>query len=163
MKNDNDEHPLGDKGQISLTVFFLIIWLTDSFWLHWTTILVDAVPLLVRLLLAVVILTLSIWLILSAHFIVKDESRFDGIVKHGVFRIIRHPLYLGSMLFILGLAFATFSLASFGVFLIIFCFYDFIARYEEKILESKFGDEYKSYKENTGKWLPRLTKKKERE
>ena len=34
-------------------------------------------------------------------------------------------------------------------------FYHFSARFEERVMERKFGDEYRRYKSGTGKWLPR--------
>jgi len=36
--------------------------------------------------------------------------RSEGVVSSGAFRHLRHPLYLGSVLFYLGLALATASL-----------------------------------------------------
>ena len=35
-------------------------------------------------------------------------------------------------------------------------FYNFIAGYEEKLLEAKFGERYSIYKQKTGKWLPKI-------
>jgi len=34
-------------------------------------------------------------------------------------------------------------------------FYNYLASYEEKLLETKFGESYRIYKEKTGKWMPR--------
>jgi protein-S-isoprenylcysteine O-methyltransferase Ste14 len=79
-----------------------------------------------------------------------------GVVSTGAFRHVRHPLYLGSALFSLGLAVATASLLSMLVWLVIAVFYDRIATYEERLLEANFGDEYRAYRRTTGKWLPRL-------
>ena len=39
-------------------------------------------------------------------------------------------------------------------------FYNYIAGYEEKLLEIKLGKAYITYKENTGKWMPRLGKRR---
>jgi protein-S-isoprenylcysteine O-methyltransferase Ste14 len=38
----------------------------------------------------------------------------------------------------------------------IFIFYNYLASHEEKLLEAKFGESYRSYQEKTGKWLPRM-------
>jgi protein-S-isoprenylcysteine O-methyltransferase Ste14 len=51
---------------------------------------------------------------------------------------------------------STLSLFSFLFFGLIFVFYNYIADYEEKLLEAKFGEEYIRYKNKTGKWLPRI-------
>jgi protein-S-isoprenylcysteine O-methyltransferase Ste14 len=77
-------------------------------------------------------------------------------VSTGVFKYVRHPLYLASILFYLGLAVSTASLISLGLWVIICIFYNYLASYEEKLLESKFGENYRIYKGNTGKWLPKL-------
>ena len=37
-----------------------------------------------------------------------------------------------------------------------FVFYNYIAGYEERLLETKHGEAYKSYKQKTGKWLPKI-------
>ena len=39
---------------------------------------------------------------------------------------------------------------------VIFAFYNFIAGYEERFLEQKFGEAYTTYKTATGKWMPRV-------
>jgi protein-S-isoprenylcysteine O-methyltransferase Ste14 len=77
-------------------------------------------------------------------------------VSTGAFRYVRHPLYLGCLLFYLGLAVSTASLISLVLWVMICIFYNYLASYEEKLLESKFGENYRTYKENTGKWLPKL-------
>jgi protein-S-isoprenylcysteine O-methyltransferase Ste14 len=41
------------------------------------------------------------------------------------------------------------------VWMATFVFYNYIAGYEEKLLETKFGDSYREYERRTGKWLPR--------
>jgi protein-S-isoprenylcysteine O-methyltransferase Ste14 len=35
-------------------------------------------------------------------------------------------------------------------------FYNYIASYEERLLEIEFGEDYVSYKKRTGKWIPRM-------
>ena len=37
---------------------------------------------------------------------------------------------------------------------VIFFFYNYIASYEEKLLEVRFSEEYRHYKRRTGKWVP---------
>jgi protein-S-isoprenylcysteine O-methyltransferase Ste14 len=59
-------------------------------------------------------------------------------------------------MFYLGLAVSTASLFSIGLVVIIFFFYDYIASYEEKLLEDRFHEEYRNYKIKTGKWVPRI-------
>jgi protein-S-isoprenylcysteine O-methyltransferase Ste14 len=113
------------------------------------------VPLYVRLALLVVTGVCAIFLVRSGHVVVSGEERPRSVISSGAFRYVRHPLYLGSILFYLGLVVSTLSLVSGLVFLAIFVFYDSIASYEEKLMEVKFGTDYSAYKEKTGKWVPR--------
>jgi protein-S-isoprenylcysteine O-methyltransferase Ste14 len=67
---------------------------------------------------------------------------------------VRHPLYLGSVLFYLGVAFSTASLAALGLTGVIFAFYEHIATYEERWLEARYSEAYGAYRSRTGKWWP---------
>jgi len=154
MKDINGEHPLGDSGQLILLVFFLLTWVVDSFILQLSTFLSDYIPLYIRLLALGLLLSTALYFIKSGHVVVKHEQRPSGIVSTGAFRYVRHPLYLGSILFYLGFSIVTASLASFVLVVLIFFFYNYIASYEEKLLEDRFKEEYRYYKKKTGKWLP---------
>jgi len=57
-------------------------------------------------------------------------------------------------MFYIGLAVSTASLFSLVLVAVIFIFYNHIASYEEKLLEDRFNEEYRSDKKRTGKWLP---------
>ena len=76
------------------------------------------------------------------------------IVKTGVFAISRNPLYLGSVLVLLGIAFALNILWALVMLLlsIILCHYILIIP-EERYLAAKFGEEYKEYFASVHRWL----------
>jgi protein-S-isoprenylcysteine O-methyltransferase Ste14 len=156
LREKKGEHPFGDAGQVLLLVVFLVIWVVDSFFLHESTFLSDYVPLFVRLFVLGFAFVMALYLFRSGHVVVSHEQRPSEVVNVGAFRYVRHPLYLASMITYLGLAASTVSLLSFAVVLGMFIFYDYIAGYEEKLLEAKFGDKYRTYKERTGKWVPKL-------
>ena len=42
----------------------------------------------------------------------------------------------------------------------IILFYNYIAAYEEKLLEAKIGETYIEYEKKTGKWVPGIGRKK---
>jgi protein-S-isoprenylcysteine O-methyltransferase Ste14 len=155
LREKNGEHPWGDAGQVVLFVLFVILWVADSFLLRWTTFPAGAVPLALRLVLAAIVWVVALWLVKSGHVVVSGEERPQEIIRSGAFRIVRHPLYLGTLLFYLGLTIATLSLLSLAMFIVIFRFYDVIALYEETLLLAKFGQSYRSYCSVTGRWLPR--------
>jgi len=74
-------------------------------------------------------------------------------------RYVRHPLYLACILFYLAPAISTISLISLVLVAGIFIFYNFMAGYEERLLEALFGEEYSTYKKRTGKWAPAAHRK----
>ena len=59
MQEKNGEHPLRDVAQIALLVLFMGVWVLDSFLLHHSTELSEAVPLTLRMALAAVVLVLA--------------------------------------------------------------------------------------------------------
>lgn len=156
MKSKNGEHPLGDTGQLICLGLFLAIWIGDSFSLRKSTFLSDHVPLSFRLALLGLALLTAFCLWMSGHAVTRHAQRLKGVVSTGAFRYIRHPLYLASLLAYLGLTISTMSIGSFLLLVGIVVFHNYIASHEEKWLEAKFGEEYRKYKEKTGKWIPKI-------
>ncbi|MGD0827914.1 MAG: isoprenylcysteine carboxylmethyltransferase family protein [Desulfobaccales bacterium] len=154
IKEKNGEHPYGDAGQLILLGLFLIVWVADSFFLHLSTFLY--LPWYIRLIFLVSCLAVAAFLFKSGHGVVSHSQRSGDMVTTGAFKYVRHPLYLGCILFYLGLALSTASLFSLVLWVAICIFYNYLASYEEKLLEAKFGEGYKIYKEQTGKWIPRM-------
>jgi len=156
MKEKNGEHPFGDSGQLVLLILFLLIWVVDSFLLKISTFLSDDISLYIRLIILVLILVTAVYLIRSGHAVVSHGQRPSGVVATGAFRYVRHPLYLGSIMFYLGLSLATASFFSLLLVVLIFIFYNHIASYEDKLMEDRFHEEYRNYKKKTGKWMPMI-------
>jgi protein-S-isoprenylcysteine O-methyltransferase Ste14 len=158
MKERNGEHPFGDAGQLILLGVFLVVWAADSFFLHKSTFLSDYLPSWVRLLILGLAVTVALLLFKSGHVVVSHRDRPEGVAVAGAFRFVRHPLYLASILTYLGLTVSTMSIFSFVLLLVIFIFHNYIAGYEEKLLEMKFGEEYRAYRKRTGRWVPRIAR-----
>lgn len=156
MEEKKGEHPFSDSGQIILIIVFLAMWIGDSFFLKRTTFISNYVPLYIRLIIAGLMFITAIYLMGSGHTVAGGKS--DSVMVNRGFRYVRHPLYLGSMLSCLGLTITTLSIGSLALFIVIFIFYNYIAGYEEKLLDTKFGEEYKQYKKRTGRWIPKMTK-----
>lgn len=156
IKEKNGEHPFGDAGQLISLGLFLVVWVGDSFFFRKSTFLSDYLPLFIRLVVLGITLLLAVLLFRSGHVVVNHEQRPNMVVVTGVFRYVRHPLYLASILAYFGLTVSTGSLFSFILFVVICIFYDYIASYEERLLEVRFGEEYRRYKQKTGKWVPRI-------
>ena len=159
MAKSNGEHPYGDMGQLILLILFLLVWVMDSFVLHFATFPAGYIPLALRLTTAGLLLAAALLLISFGHEVISHGRHGHlptALVTAGAFRYVRHPLYLGCLLVYLALAVATASLLSLALLAVIFLFYNFIAAYEEDLMEKMFGDGYRTYKQHTGKWLPRL-------
>ena len=84
------------------------------------------------------------------------EREKPELIDSGVFRVIRHPIYTGAILFYLGAILITFSLLSAVFWLVIILAYFLIARYEERILTKEFGEGYTAYKKRTGMLFPKI-------
>jgi protein-S-isoprenylcysteine O-methyltransferase Ste14 len=150
------EHPRGDRGQLILFVLFLTVWAADSFVLHFSTFAAKAVSIWVRGPLAGLLLMAAGTLVYKSHGVLHVAQGGKRLWTDGVFAHVRHPMYLGAWLAYIGFVLLTLSLASLAVVAFIIPFYDCIAAYEERFLESLFGAEYRDYKTRVPRWIPRL-------
>ncbi len=149
------EHAFGDLGQIIFLIIFLIIWISDSFFLKYSTYSQNTMPNMVRMIIGFPILIISgIFAKYGLGIIFGEVRKKPEIIEKGVFKIVRHPIYLGSILLYLGLTILTCSIASAFVWIIIVIFYYYISRYEEKLLLKEFGADYKSYMERVPMLIP---------
>lgn len=84
--------------------------------------------------------------------IVEDDHQ---LITSGVYGYVRHPIYLGGLLLYTGiiLAFGGF-LVPFVMFIVWLLLMHGRLRLEEKLLEEKFGEEYRDYKKRTKKLIP---------
>jgi protein-S-isoprenylcysteine O-methyltransferase Ste14 len=155
------EHALGDLGQIIFLVIFLGVWITDSFFVKYSTQFSEYAPLYIRIPLAIVILIIAGYLAKKGLTTVFAEVREKPIViRNGVFSVVRHPIYLGAILFYLSLLAVFFSIVSIFVWVVIILFYIYLCKHEEKLLIAKFGSSYEQYKLETPMLLPRLIRRK---
>jgi protein-S-isoprenylcysteine O-methyltransferase Ste14 len=155
MKDVKGEHPLGDAGQIILGLVFLVVWVLDSFVFKKSVFLSEYVPLAVRIAVLVISIVLAIILHLKGAVVLRDANRPVRVISSGIFKYIRHPIYLSNILFCFGLFAWSISIATFGILVIIAVFCNYLAGFEEQVMSAKFGDEYERYKKTTGRWLPR--------
>jgi len=142
----NGEHAFTDIGQMVLLIVFLAVWITDSFIFRYSMKAGEAVPLYVRLPLAVLLFAGSVALVRpSFKAVFGTPGEPSSIVTKGVYRIVRHPMYFGAWLFVLGIWVTTLSIASLGVVAVLYLFYLYVARHEEVYLEQKYPGEYAEY------------------
>ena len=86
--------------------------------------------------------------------IIEDDHK---LIMSGIYRYIRHPIYLGSIILFTSIGIVVGSLV---ITSIIFLFFSFLMKdridLEEQLLEEKFGEEYTQYKKRTKKLIPFL-------
>ena len=94
------------------------------------------------------------WLFQKAETAICPTEQSSALVTAGIFRVTRHPMYLGMIMMMAGAAlwFGTlpYYLASVVFFLVInqiFC------PFEEKKMDETFGEEYFSYRTKVRRWV----------
>jgi len=80
------------------------------------------------------------------------------LVVTGFYRYVRNPMYVAVTALIAGqgLLFGSVTVLEYGAFLWA-GFFLFVVAYEEPALGEQFADEYKRYRANVRRWLPRVT------
>jgi protein-S-isoprenylcysteine O-methyltransferase Ste14 len=99
-----------------------------------------------------------LWAVRQIGVISRTRSdRVGPLVTTGPFAMVRNPLYLGNIGLWLGLSLSArlTALAPF-VLLMLGLTYHAIVRWEERLLESKFGEPYRVYAARVPRWWPRF-------
>ncbi len=79
------------------------------------------------------------------------------LMQAGPYSVVRHPIYSGLLLALLGTAFANNQLQGFLGFAILLLFWGGKALTEEKLLAGLFGHAYREYRNRTGMLFPRIS------
>jgi protein-S-isoprenylcysteine O-methyltransferase Ste14 len=154
------EHTLSDVGQIVFACLFAIVWVSDTFFLRYGTLLNGYVSLAVRIPLAAVVMGLSGYFARRGLSIVFGEVREKpSVIRKSVFGIVRHPVYLGEVLLYLGFLCLSVSLMAAVVWVVAIAFLHYTSRHEEKLLLARFGAEYEQYMHDVPMWIPRLQRR----
>jgi protein-S-isoprenylcysteine O-methyltransferase Ste14 len=78
-------------------------------------------------------------------------------VAIGPYRLVRNPMYLGVGSIVFGEAILFGSLPLLGYLAVLAVVWHlFVILWEEPSLERTFGDEYRAYRANVPRWLPRM-------
>jgi protein-S-isoprenylcysteine O-methyltransferase Ste14 len=80
------------------------------------------------------------------------------LVVSGFYRYVRNPMYVGVVTIILGqtLVLGDVSLLIYGA-VVWLAFHLFVLMYEEPTLRATYGEEYKAFRDNVPRWIPRLS------
>ena len=85
------------------------------------------------------------------------SDRLGPLIASGPFAHVRNPLYLGNLALWSGFAVAARLLWMVPVTIALLGLeYHAIVRWEERLLESRFGDRYRSYAARVPRWIPAI-------
>lgn len=155
-----------DMGKYAVHVFCLLL----SFWLLFERdtplgmlerIVVPQTPavLLLGLVLTISGVALAIWsrLSLGANWsAIVTLKKGHELVRSGPYRWIRHPIYSGILLGLIGSALVRGHLRGWLGFVIFLASIYFKARREERLLHGQFGETFDDHARRTGMFLPKL-------
>jgi protein-S-isoprenylcysteine O-methyltransferase Ste14 len=147
------EHPLNDRLQILFLLVFIAVWIVDSFFLHYALNVFGILVLLITVPLGVITFATGLSLARKSEVVVF-HNHAGTVIDTGVYSYVRHPMYLGSLLILLGFAVTTLSVLSLAVIIALFLFLDRMAAYEEQDLTRILGQQYVDYQKRVPKWLP---------
>lgn len=113
------------------------------------------IPALIITVLGALIIVLAI-LQLNRNLSPFPTPKLDSqLVKNGLYKFIRHPIYTGILLSFLGYAVYSESLYRILITLALFILFQIKSRYEENLLIRRYKD-YRTYKKKTGRFFPAL-------
>jgi protein-S-isoprenylcysteine O-methyltransferase Ste14 len=86
------------------------------------------------------------------------SDRLGPLVASGPFALVRNPLYLGNVALWVGFAVSARLPWLAPVFVAILAFeYHAIVRWEERLLEERLGERYRTYAAQVPRWMPRMS------
>ncbi len=134
-----------------------IVWFLDTFVFDFSTQLTGFIPIVFKLLLAAIVISVSLILMNSTHNILfKRESSGNTLINEGPFSRVRHPLYLSILLFHIGIILSSMSIVALVYWSIYLVIFNKMAAYEEEDLLKIFGKEYLEYKKTVPRWIPHI-------
>jgi protein-S-isoprenylcysteine O-methyltransferase Ste14 len=117
--------------------------------LRWTGLLITAVG-----------IAISVWarLSLGANWsgIVTVKAGHE-LIRKGLYRLIRHPIYTGILLGAIGTGLIQSQLRDLLGFLILYITFYFKAKREESFLQQEFGSSFTEHQQTTGMFWPKFS------
>ena len=85
---------------------------------------------------------------------IKPFQESSALVTTGMYRITRNPMYLGMVTVLTGVAALTGSSSPFVMpVLFVPVLNSRVIRHEEEMLEERFGEEYRAFKQSVRRWI----------
>ncbi len=102
----------------------------------------------------VLLLLRAWWLFRSADIGIRPTDPTESLVLDDVFGLSRHPMYLGMLTMLLGVALATGALSFYLAAALLWAILDVVfCRFEEAKLVRRFGLPYRRYMDRVRRWL----------
>lgn len=154
-QNLTGEHAFTDIGQLILFLVFILAVMLDIFLYKFSNKITGTASQIIIIPLFLIFFLIGSCFIFTSHKVIfQDTGKEVGLVTDGAFKIVRHPMYFGSMLVFFSFVILSNSVLALLVWFVICIFYYFVSRYEEKLLVSKFGYEYREYQKNVPMFIP---------
>ncbi len=93
----------------------------------------------------------TLWRFYSSTLVIKEDHR---LITHGIYRLTRHPIYLGNIMFFIGVSVYASSLYGLLTMSALIPVFLKRIRIEERLLTDEFGDAHRTYKKATSKLIP---------
>lgn len=140
------EFPYNDQIQIVLFILFVVAILLDIFLFRISAPVKGLIPLYIRLPIAIIVVGIGSYFVKNGLDVVFGEKREKmSVISHGVFSLVRHPIYFGAIVLYLGFVLLSLSILGFCVWIVIIIFYIISSRYEERYMLVTLGEEYRDY------------------
>jgi protein-S-isoprenylcysteine O-methyltransferase Ste14 len=152
------EHPEWDKIQnilIALILASLALDFLSQIYFGHSTIMFNVINYPVLVIPSILLMAMGYKLVSESHRVALQQSNEPKLVEDGVYSLVRHPMYLGEVLFLLGPIILEFSLAALTLWATLMYFCNWAAIYEERDLLRIMPEEYKAYQRRVPKWVPR--------
>ena len=97
------EYRWGDAGQIVLIGIFSVVTLLDVFWLRYLPSVSGLIPWYIRIIIGIPLVVGGIQLSrLGVNIVFGEQRKKLMVIRSGVFGWVRHPVYVGMLVFFLG-------------------------------------------------------------
>ena len=103
-----------------------------------------------------ILIGLGFWLLASAWKVLYDAQRNHKLATTGAYARVQHPQYDGFVLIMFGFLLQWPTVVTLIMFPILVFMYVRLAKHEEKLSETEFGDAYRSYAARTPGFFPKL-------
>lgn len=158
---DTDDKKKKDQGSLAFIWIVIIVFINISVLVSAKTVYpILAGPDMNRIGLSVILLGMVLRFVAIAQlgrlFTVNVTIRKDHHIKQdGLYRILRHPSYAGSLLSFLGFGLSQNNWLGLAiVFIPVFVAFVYRMNIEEKVLSAQFGEEYTAYMKHTSRVIP---------